>query len=315
MLNDALRGVLLRAAGSGRLRQLVESAPITRSVVSRFVAGTHASDAVRACRELAAAGLRVTIDHLGEDTGNRQQADAVREAYLDLLRILADAGLTADGAVEVSVKLSAVGQALGPDGPDIAAENARSICEAAAAAGTTVTLDMEDHTTTDATLETLRVLRAEFGWVGAVLQAYLHRTEADCRDLAGPGSRVRLCKGAYAEPASVAFQDKTEVDKSYVRCLKVLMAGQGYPMVATHDPRLVDLAGALAVHHRRPQGSYEMQMLYGVRPDEQRRLAARGETVRVYLPYGAEWYGYLMRRMAERPANTAFFLRALATRS
>jgi proline dehydrogenase len=215
----------------------------------------------------------------------------------------------------VSVKLSAVGQALGADGNRIALEHGWDICQAASEAGTTVTFDMEDHTTTDDTLSVVRELRQDFPWAGAVLQAYLRRTEADCRDLATPGSRVRLCKGAYDEPASVAFQDKAEVDKSYVRCARALMAGSGYPMLATHDPRLVDIGGALAVQSGRRQGSYEFQMLYGIRPDEQQRLADQGEKVRVYVPYGEEWYGYLVRRMAERPANTAFFLRALATRS
>ncbi|MFZ5871473.1 MAG: proline dehydrogenase family protein [Actinomycetota bacterium] len=314
MLNNALRTVLLQAARSDALRATVTKAPVSRSVVRRFVPGEATDDAVRVSAELLAQDLKVTVDHLGEDTTDRAHADAVRDAYVELLRELADAGLTQGGAAEVSVKLSAVGQALGADGPKIATENAHAICEAAAAAGTTVTLDMEDHTTTDDTLETLRTLRTDFGWVGAVLQAYLHRTEADCRDLSGEGSRVRLCKGAYDEPASVAFQSKHEVDKSYVRCLKVLMAGRGYPMAATHDPRLVDLTGALAVRYDRPQGSYEFQMLYGIRPDEQRRLAALGETVRVYLPYGQEWYGYFMRRLAERPANVGFFLRALATK-
>jgi len=314
MLNNALRTVLLQAARSQQLRTAVERTPVTRPVVHRFVPGEQAEDALRVSRELAGQDLRVTVDHLGEDTTDRAQADAVRDAYLHLLAVLSDAGLTQDGGVEVSVKLSAVGQALGADGPAIATENARAVCEAAKAAGTTVTVDMEDHTTTDATLETVRELRQDFGWVGAVLQAYLHRTEADCRDLAGAGSRVRLCKGAYDEPASVAFGDKREVDRSYVRCLKVLMAGQGYPMAATHDPRLVDITGALAVQYDRPQGTYEFQMLYGIRPDEQRRLAALGETVRVYLPYGEDWYGYFMRRLAERPANVGFFLRSLATK-
>jgi proline dehydrogenase len=172
---------------------------------------------------------------------------------------------------------------------------------------------MEDHTTTDATLHAVRALRGDFPTVGAVLQAYLRRTEADCRDLAGPGSRVRLCKGAYKEPASVAFQTRREVDLSYVRCLKVLMAGAGYPMVASHDPRLLDIASVLAARHHRRPGSYEIQMLYGIRPDEQRRLAGAGVTVRVYVPYGADWYGYFMRRLAERPANVGFFLRSLLT--
>jgi proline dehydrogenase len=170
---------------------------------------------------------------------------------------------------------------------------------------------MEDHTTTDQTLATLRELRKDFPETGAVLQAYLRRTEDDCRALAYEGSRVRLCKGAYKEPASVAFQDRHEVAKSYVRCLKVLMAGQGYPMVATHDPRMIRIAGAFATRFDRAPGTYEYQMLYGIRTDEQRRLAAVGERVRVYVPYGQEWYGYLMRRLAERPSNLTFFLRSL----
>jgi proline dehydrogenase len=160
----------------------------------------------------------------------------------------------------------------------------------------------------------VRELRADFPEVGAVLQAMLHRTEADCRDLAGPGSRVRLCKGAYAEPSSVAHQDDADVDRAYVRCLKVLMAGQGLPMVATHDQRLIDIARYLAGSHGRGLDGYELQMLYGVRPRAQSELAAEGHRMRVYLPYGTEWFGYFMRRLAERPANLAFFARSLLTR-
>jgi proline dehydrogenase len=194
----------------------------------------------------------------------------------------------------------------------MALDNARTICAAARSVGTTVTLDMEDHTTTDSTLGVLRELRQDFPSTGAVVQAYLHRTEADCKDLAHAGSRVRLCKGAYKEPAGVAFQSKGDVDASYVRCLKVLMAGDGYPMVASHDPAIIDAATDLA--RTRAKGTYEYQMLFGIRPHEQERLAAQGETMRVYVPYGDEWYGYFMRRLAERPANVAFFLRAMASR-
>jgi len=309
-----LRQVLLQASRSAQVRSLVESAPISRDVVRRYVPGVGTPDAVRACSELAGRGMAATLDHLGEDTTDLAQARAVRDAYRDLLRALADAGLAAGGRTEISVKLSAVGQALGADGDKIALEHAHEICTAANEVGTTVTLDMEDHTTTDSTLSVLRELRADFPWVGAVLQAYLYRTEGDCRDLAVEGSRVRLCKGAYAEPESVAYRSALDVDKSYVRCLRTLMAGRGYPMVATHDPRLVDIAGALAVQHRRAQGTYEYQMLYGVRPNEQARLADQGETVRVYVPYGEQWYGYLMRRLAERPANLAFFARSLVSK-
>ncbi|HEY3478694.1 MAG TPA: proline dehydrogenase family protein, partial [Streptomyces sp.] len=140
-----------------------------------------------------------------------------------------------------------------------------------------------------------------------------HRTESDCRDLAYAGSRVRLCKGAYKEPESVAFQGRREVDRAYVRAMKVLMAGPGYPMLATHDPRLIAIGAELARRNDRAKDSYEFQMLYGIRPHEQERLAAQGQQVRVYVPYGDEWYGYLVRRMAERPANLAFFLRSVAT--
>ncbi|HEU4910315.1 MAG TPA: proline dehydrogenase family protein, partial [Actinomycetes bacterium] len=200
------------------------------------------------------------------------------------------------------------------DGEKVALDNAYAICEAARAAGTTVTLDMEDHTTTDSTLSILRDLRTDFPETGAVLQAYLHRTEADCRDLAYEGSRVRLCKGAYKEPESVAYQGRRQVDLAYVRALRILMEGDGYPMVATHDPRLVAITEELAKRTGRAKDSYEFQMLYGIRPHEQERLARQGQRMRVYVPYGDEWYGYLVRRMAEKPANLAFFLRAVATK-
>ncbi len=314
MFSSVLRSAILAASSSSALRHTVETAPVSRDVVRRFVGGASAAEAVQASSALASDGLNVTIDHLGEDTTDRAQATATRDAYLELLRLLCDVGLTEGGRAEVSVKLSAVGQSLGKDGPAISTENAAQICAAAEAVGTTVTIDMEDHTTTDLTLASVVELRREYPWVGAVLQSYLFRTEGDCRDLAGPGSRIRLCKGAYREPESVAFQSRADVDKSYVRCMNVLLAGQGRPMLATHDPRLVAIAGSLAASHQRPAGSFEYQMLFGIRPDEQRRLAGLGETVRVYVPYGSEWYGYLMRRMAEKPANTMFFLRALATK-
>jgi proline dehydrogenase len=307
-----MRSAILAFARSGRTRSLVETLPMTRSVVNRFVAGPDTADAVRVTRELRGDRRLVTIDHLGEDTKEPAQASATAAAYVRLLDALAGEGL-ASGA-DFSVKLSAVGQHLPADGEKIALENARTICAAAAGAGATVTLDMEDHTTTDSTLGTLRDLRVDFPWVGAVLQAYLRRTEQDCRDLSGAGSRVRLCKGAYAEPASVAYQDKADVDRSYVRCLGVLMRGEGYPMVASHDPRMIEIAGRLAAEYGRGSGDFEYQMLYGVRPGEQRRIASDGDLMRVYVPYGEEWYGYFMRRLAERPANLAFFLRSLATK-
>jgi proline dehydrogenase len=304
------RTVILAAAESSRVARIVEKAPISRAVVRRFVAGNGTDDALRAARELVAQGLQVSLDHLGEDTVTPDQAAATKDEYLHLLKALADAGLTP--AAEVSVKLSALGQVFDEE---LAYEHAHAICAAAAAAGSTVTLDMEDHETTDQTLDVLGRLRGDFPATGAVLQAYLRRTEADCRELATAGSRVRLCKGAYNEPESVAFQSAVDVDRSYVRCLNILMSGPGYPMIATHDPRLLAIAEDRAKwFDRRPDG-FEFQMLYGVRPEEQLRLAGNGYTVRSYVPYGTQWYAYLMRRLAERPANLAFFLRALKSRN
>nr|BFF02421.1 proline dehydrogenase family protein [Streptoalloteichus tenebrarius] len=307
---NPLRTLILAAAGNDTIRHLVATAPVSRDVVRRFVAGETTEDAVAATKDLVAAGLSVTLDYLGEDTTDRAQAEKTVQAYLELLDRLRADGL-ADRA-EVSVKLSAVGQALDER---LALENATRICEAAEKAGTTVTLDMEDHTTTDSTLGILRELRGTWPWVGGVLQAYLHRTLDDATALATEGSRIRLCKGAYKEPDTVAHVAPHEVDLAYVRCANALLAGDGYPMFATHDPRLVEIIGERARWYGRKPGSYEYQMLYGVRPDEQRRLAAAGETVRVYIPYGEEWYGYLMRRMAEKPANTALFLRSLVSKS
>src|SRR3954470_14757638 len=274
-----LRQVILAASRNGTVKKVVAGAPVSRSVVKRFVAGEGVDDAVAATKKLAEAGLTVSLDHLGEDTLDAGQADATVKAYLVLLERLAAAGLTAGGRAEVSVKLSAVGQTIDER---MALDNARRICEAARSASTTVTLDMEDHTTTDSTLSILRELRLDFPDTGAVLQAYLRRTEADCKELAYAGSRVRLCKGAYAEPETVAFQSRLDVDRSFVRCLNILMGGAGRPLVATHDPRLVAIAEDRAKWFDRPADSFEFQLLYGVRPDEQRRLAADGYPVRVY---------------------------------
>ena len=307
-----LRQPLLLLARSSTVKRVVSAMPVSAGIVRSYVPGETSESAVGAVATLTDAGLRVTLDFLGEDTTDVERAEATVAAYLDVLQQLAARGLTRHA--EVSVKLSAVGQFLPESGHKVALENARAICRAARNAGTTVTLDMEDHTTTDSTLAILRELRKDFPETGAVLQAALHRTEADCRALAYEGSRVRLCKGAYLEPESVAFQDKADIDKAYVRCLKVLLAGEGYPMIATHDPRMVEIASSLASRYGRAAGTYEYQMLYGIRPEEQRRLVASGETVRVYVPYGTEWYGYLMRRLAERPQNLSFFVKSLISK-
>ncbi len=299
-------------AGSDRVQQLVTSMPLSAGIVKSYVPGETSTNAVDAAAGLVDDGLCVTLDYLGEDTLDAAQAQSTVDSYLEVLTVISSRGLAR--RTEVSLKLSAIGQALGSDGDKLALEGARAICRAARNAGTSVTLDMEDHSTTDSTLAILRDLRKDFPETGAVLQAYLRRTESDCRALAYEGSRVRLCKGAYFEPEKVAYQDKIDVDRSYVRCLNILMAGSGYPMVATHDPRLVAIASSLAGRYARDRGTYEFQMLYGIRPEEQKRLAGLGETVRVYVPYGEQWYGYLMRRLAERPQNLSFFLKSLISK-
>ena len=305
---NPLRSLILAAAGNDAVRTAVATAPVSRDLVRRFVAGESTDDALRVTRQLLSAGLVVTLDHLGEHVTDADAAERTVQAYLELLDRLTVEGL-ATGA-EVSVKLSALGQALDES---LALRNASRVCAAAEQAGTTATLDAEDHTTTDSTLRILAELRREWPFTAAVLQAALRRTEEDCRALAD--SRVRLCKGAYAEPEEVAFSSAHEVDRSYVRCANVLLRGSGYPMFATHDPRLIAIVGRQARRHGRTPGGYEYQMLYGVRPDEQRRLVDAGETVRVYVPYGSDWYGYLMPRLAEPPANVAFLLRSvLSTR-
>ncbi|NRQ33994.1 proline dehydrogenase [Nonomuraea sp. NN258] len=298
--------LLLAASRSGIVRRSVSGFPLTRKVVERFVAGEGVEQARAAIERLRDANLAVTVDHLGEETRDADAAAATARAYITLLEAVRPLELGRRG--EVSVKLSAIGQELDDA---MALEHAREICAAAAANGSTVTLDMEDHTTVDSTLGILRKLREDHPSTGVAIQSYLFRSEEDCRDLAAEGSRVRLVKGAYREPASVAHQDKSAVDKAYVRCLRILMAGKGYPMVATHDDRLISITELLADRFGRSVGDYEYQMLYGIRTDRQEALAGAGHTVRVYVPYGDDWYGYFMRRLAERPANVAFFLRAL----
>lgn len=307
-----LQKALLGASRRPGLRRMVTGTPATRRVVDRFVAGESLDDALTAVRALAADGISVTLDHLGEDITTRAEAERSRDAYLAALDGLA--ALELGAGAEVSVKLSAFGQALS-GGHDLALELVRPVVEAATAIDTTVTLDMEDSRTVDPTLAAVAELRKEHPGTGAVLQAMLVRTEDDAKALAVTGSRVRLVKGAYDEPATVAHRKRRDVDAAYARCLEILMAGPGYPMVGSHDPAMIQLAHELAAQHSRAADSWEVQMLYGIRPDEQRRLAAAGTRVRAYVPYGVDWYAYFMRRLAERPANVGFFLRSLLSTS
>ncbi|OBB89668.1 proline dehydrogenase family protein [Mycobacterium sp. 852002-40037_SCH5390672] len=311
-----LRPAIMAAGRREGLRRTAERLSVTRKVVRRFVPGETIGSVCNSVASLRLSGRFVSVDHLGEDVADIDDAEAAVRTYLDLIDTLGGLDGAGDAVrpLEVSVKLSALGQSLERDGHKIARENAWSICDAARRAGVWVTVDAEHHTTTDSTLRIVRDLRAEFPWLGLVLQAYLRRTLDDCEEFAGSGARVRLCKGAYDEPASVAYREPAEVTDSYLACLRVLMTGSGYPMVASHDPEIISAVPAMARESGRGIGEFEYQMLYGIRDDEQRRLVAAGNQLRVYVPFGTQWYGYFMRRIAERPANLGFFLRALAQR-
>ncbi|AZM59869.1 MULTISPECIES: proline dehydrogenase family protein [unclassified Streptomyces] len=303
--------VILAASRSDRMRRLISAAPGTKQVVDRFIPGETVDEVLPIIRELTSRGLELTMDVVGEDITTPAQAAAARDAYLELIERLAPLDLGA--RAEMSVKLSMFGQAL-PGGHELALANVRPVVEAAAGIGTTVTLDAEDHTTLDSMFAIHEELRKDSPQTGCVIQAYLFRTEEDARRLAAAGSRVRLVKGAYKEPAEVAHQHKHEIDKAYVRVLRTLMQGEGYPMIGSHDPRLISIAQELARTAGRKPDEYEFQMLYGIRSDEHLRLAAEGHRMRVYTAYGTDWYGYFMRRLAEKPANLRFFVRSMITK-
>ncbi|MFI1418873.1 proline dehydrogenase family protein [Streptomyces sp. NPDC020731] len=303
--------VILAASRSDRMRRLISAAPVTKQVVDRFIPGETVDEVLPIIQELTGNGLELTMDVVGEDITTPEQAAAARDAYLELIDRLGP--LELGTRAEMSVKLSMFGQAL-PGGHELALANVRPVVEAAAGIGTTVTLDAEDHTTLDSMFAIHEELRKDVPQTGCVIQAYLFRTEEDARRLAAAGSRVRLVKGAYKEPAEVAHQQKHEIDKAYVRILRTLMEGEGYPMIGSHDPRLISITQELARTAGRKLDEYEFQMLYGIRGDEHLRLAAEGHRMRVYTAYGTDWYGYFMRRLAERPANLGFFLRSMISR-
>ena len=312
-----VRPAILTVSRSDGVRRAAQRWPVTNKVVHRFVPGETIDHVMASVAALRDSSRLVSIAYLGEDVTDADGADATVRAYLELLGVLGgrpDATRMGVRPLEVSLKLSALGQALDRDGDKIARENAHAICERAQQVGVWVTVDAEDHTTTESTLSTVTDLRYDFPWLGVVLQAYLRRTFSDCEQAAAAGARIRLCKGAYDEPVAVAYRDAEDVTHSYLRCLRVLMAGSAYPMVASHDPRILAAAIELAESHGYGIDDYEYQMLYGVRDDEQRRLTRTGRQLRVYVPFGSQWYGYFMRRLAERPANLAFFLRAMAAR-
>ncbi|GAA4107431.1 MULTISPECIES: proline dehydrogenase family protein [Streptomyces] len=304
--------VILAASRSDKMRKLVSAAPVTKPVVNRFIPGESVDQVVRIVEEMVGKGLELTLDVVGEDITTPEQAAHARDAYLELIERLGELGHGTKA--EMSVKLSMFGQSL-EGGHELALANVRPVVEAAAAIGTTVTLDAEDHTTLDSMFAIHEELRKDFPQTGCVIQAYLFRTEDDARRLAAAGSRVRIVKGAYKEPAEVAYLDKSEIDKSYVRILKILMEGEGYPMIGSHDPRLIAIGQELARRAGRKLDEYEFQMLYGIRSEEHLRLAAEGHRMRVYTAYGTDWYGYFMRRLAEKPANLLFFVRSMITKN
>jgi proline dehydrogenase len=301
-----LRWTLLRTADSSYLADRAATSPLVRRVVSRYIAGDGLPDGLSAARQLAAEGATLTLDHVGEHVSNLAQADAAAEVYRELLGHVRDETLPAG----VSIKPTQLGMLLDHER---CAELVEDLAKRADDAGVHVTLDMEDHTVTEATIRLVeRAHAAGHGNVGCAVQAYLHRTPEDVRRLTAAGASLRLCKGAYAEPEHLAHQRPADVDRAFLHAARYLLEEGHHPRFATHDHRLVATIKRWAAELGRDRDSYEFQMLYGIRPDMQRALLADGYGLRVYVPFGSEWFPYFVRRLAERPANLAFFLRALA---
>ena len=312
-----MRSFFIYLSKANWARKFVTSMSFAWKMASRFVAGEKLEDAIRAIKELNAKGINATLDHLGEHTAT---VDDARAATRDILEAL-DAIQTTGVRANVSIKLTQLG--LGLDAKECA-NNLAAIVERAASYNNFVRVDMEDSPVTQITLDIMREMRQRgFNNVGIVIQAYLYRSEADIKQLVQDCYTVRLCKGAYKEPASVAFPKKKDVDANYDRLAALLMDGekaQGCPVsgedgrfppipgIATHDPKRVDFAREYAQKIGLPQQAIEFQMLYGIRRELQSQLASEGYPVRVYVPYGTEWYPYYMRRLAERPANVWFFI-------
>jgi proline dehydrogenase len=283
------------------LGRIATAIPLTRRMVRRFVAGDSLEDALAALVGLRGQGMAWTVDVLGESVHSREMATTAADRYLRTLDALSERGLEAN----VSVKLTQMGLDIDPD---FCRANVARIVARARQIGAFVRIDMEDHTKTEVTLAIVRALHDDYPEVGAVIQSYLRRSAADIERLIDEKIRVRLCKGAYDEPASVAFETREEVDDSYRRLMERLLLAGHYPALATHDESLVDHAVAFAAEHGIATDEYEFQMLYGVRRDLHERLVAQGQRVRVYVPYGTQWFPYYMRRLAERPQNVISIL-------
>jgi proline dehydrogenase len=297
-----LRSTLLKLAGSKGLANWVTTNGSTRRMSHRFVAGERLDEGIDAARRLNDAGMLVTLDCLGENVATASDAQKVRDTYLSMFDRVAQEKLKAN----VSCKLTQLGL-------DLSVEFCEglvlSITERAAAYDSFLRIDMEGSIYTQRTVELVKRVRAQTPCVGAVIQAYLYRSESDIHDLLSYGCRIRLCKGAYNEPMEVAFSRKHEVDGNYVKLMKLLLSSGFYHAVATHDPRMIAETIRWAAEKKISKDDFEFQMLYGVRADLQRKLVRDGYRVRVYVPYGQEWFPYFMRRLAERPANLGFFAR------
>jgi len=290
----------------GPVRKLFTGTRPGRAVSTRFVAGETLDDAVAVARELNDAGASVSMDHLGEHVADRQAAEVAAADYVSILDRLGEEEI--DG--NISIKLTQLG--LGTD-DDLAGESLAKLSARAAEVGTSVTIDMEESVYTEATIGLFEQVQTNHGNLGVALQSYLHRSAADLDRVAAAQGHVRICKGAYAEPADIAFQDKTDVDDAFDRLTSAAFASPHVlAAIATHDEARISYAVDHAENRAEP---WEFQMLYGVRVPLQRELLAAGHALRIYIPYGVAWYPYLTRRLAERPANMAFFLRALVGRT
>ena len=282
----------------------METTRLARRLSSRFVAGETLAEALGVARRVNSEGISVTLDHLGESVTSLEEAAASRDEYIRALEEIHTSGLDAN----VSIKLTQFGMDLDEA---ICRDNVERLVKVAAARNNFVRLDMESSAYTDRTLGLVADLHARYGCAGAVIQAYLHRSENDVELLCRQAVRVRLCKGAYLEPASDAFEDKADVDNNFVRLMKALLESGAYPAIATHDEAIIAEAVRYVAARKIPASGFEFQMLYGIRRDIQRRLVSGGYRLRLYIPYGKAWYPYFMRRLAERPANLLFLARNL----
>jgi proline dehydrogenase len=301
---EIVRSLLIFLSGRKLLRRWMETSSLARRFAARFVAGTGLDQALAVGRALNAEGIAVTLDHLGESVTSLEEAAAARDVYLRTLSAVHDSGVQGN----VSLKLTQFGMDVSGDR---CRANVAQLVERAAGLNGFVRVDMESSEYVDRTLDLVCGLHAQYGAVGTVIQAYLFRSRQDVAMLCQRGIRVRLCKGAYLEPASVAFARKPDVDRNYTELMRTLLDQGVYPAIATHDEKMIAATKAYAAARRIPRESFEFQMLYGIRRDLQRQLVREGYRVRVYVPFGQAWYPYYMRRLAERPANMLFILRNL----